>query len=286
MDKLILGVDAGNHMAKVMGPFGSDTFRTNICDWFERDVKEVFGSDDMEFEISNRKGYAGTIAMYEDEFGNGSIYGDTKAHDDTKIRVLLAINRYINKYCPMVERVAIVVGQPIIKHQDSEKNKIKEMLIGHHTIKVNGKTRTFFIENVGVAPEGSAAYWGRKTDGKLHIIDVGSSTVNAATIIDNRHINTASDTFNFGMETIKNKEDYKTVARHIIRNTTKLKWQKSDKVFICGGASEGIAPYIIEHYSNAELLLPQLPNGNSIQILSPTFANAVGFYVIGNGAFR
>ena len=286
MDKLILGIDAGNYKGKVVGAYGTDIFRTNICEWFDRDVEESFGDDDMEFEIGNRKGYAGSIALYEDEFGNGSMYGDSKAHEDTKIRALLAINRYLSKYCPNVSRICVVVGQPIKKHKESEKDKIRAMLLGQHQIKVNGKTRTFIIENVGVAPEGSAAFWGHPQLGKIRILDIGSGTVNAATVIDNRHINTASDTFNFGMETVNNKEDYQKVARGIIRNTTKLKWNKADKVYVCGGASGAIAPFIIEEYPNAELLTPQLINGNEVKIYEPVFANAVGFYAIAKGAFE
>lgn len=60
--KLILGVDAGNHSAKTVGLFGTDIYKTNICDWFDRKVEETFGKDDMEFEIGGRKGFAGTIA--------------------------------------------------------------------------------------------------------------------------------------------------------------------------------------------------------------------------------
>jgi plasmid segregation protein ParM len=239
----------------------------------------------MEFEIDGRKGFAGTIALYEDEYGNGATYGDTKAHEDTKIRVLLAINRYLDRYCSNVGKASIVVGQPIKKHKETEKNKIKDMLLGPHTVKVNNKTRSFHIDNVGVAPEGSAAFWSLPQDGLIRIIDVGSGTVNAATIIDNRHINTSSDTFNFGAETINNRNDYSNMARGIIRNTTKLKWNKSDKVLICGGIAEGIAPYIIEHYPNAEILKPTFVNGREVKILSPVFANAVGFYAIAKGAF-
>ena len=286
MDKLILGIDAGNYKGKVMGAFGTDIFRTNICEWFDRDVKETFGDDDMEFEVGSRKGYAGSIALYEDEFGNGSMYGDTKAHDDTKIRVLLAINRYLSKYCPNVSRISVVVGQPIKKHNEAEKNKIRDMLLGQHRIKVNGKTRTFTIEQIGIAIEGSSAFWSHPQNGTIRIIDVGSGTVNAATIIDNRHINNSSDTFNFGMETVNNKEDFHKIAHGIIRNTTKLKWNKADKVYICGGASGSIAPHIKEHYTNAELLTPQLIEGNEVKIFEPVFANAVGFYAIAKGAFE
>lgn len=285
MERLILGIDAGSHTAKIIGPFGTDSFLSNVCDWFERDVKERFSADDMEFEIDGQKGYAGTIAKYEDEFGGATIYGESKAHRDTKVRVLLAIHRYLTKHCPTVSSVAIVVGQPIKGHKETEKTLIKEMLLGKHQVRVNGVTRTFFIEKVGVAVEGSSAFWCLPQEGVIRIIDIGSGTINAATIIDKKHVNTFSDTFNFGMETINNKKDLEAVARGIIQNTTKLKWNKEDKIYICGGASEGIFPFIVEHYSNTELLNPQIRNESGVKILSPVFSNAVGFHEIAKGAF-
>lgn len=285
MDKLILGIDAGNHKAKVVGQFGVDSFKTNICDWFERDVEEVFGQDDMEFEINGRKGFAGTIAQYEDQFGDGTTYGDSKAHDETKIRVLLAIHRYLKRYCPHIERISIVTGQPIKQHKQSEKDKIIKMLQGEHEIKVNSQCTKVIVEQVAVAPEGSGAFWAFPSDGMIRIIDIGSGTVNAATIIDKRHVNNASTTFNFGVETVSNKEDLEKIARGIIRNTTKLKWNKTDRILICGGITEGIAPYIIEHYINAEIINPTITRGNGVTTLHPVFSNAVGFYAIARGAF-
>ena len=285
MNRLVLGIDAGNHRAKVVGPFGVDTFKTNICDWFERDVEEHFGSDDMEFEINGRKGFAGSIAEYEDEFGNGTMYGDSKAHEDTKIRVLLAIHRYLAKYCPHFDRIAIVTGQPIKRHKPTEKEEIKRMLEGIHEYTVNGKTHSIIIEGVGVAPEGSGAFWSSPSTGTIRILDIGSGTINAATIIDKHHVNNASTTFNFGVETVNNKKDLSHIARGIIRNTTKLKWNKNDTILICGGISEQIAPYIIEHYPNAEIIEPEVSRGNGITKLHPVFANAVGFYELAKGAY-
>ncbi|WP_274307009.1 ParM/StbA family protein [Solibacillus daqui] len=285
LDKMILGIDAGSHRVKVFGSFGEDKFRSNVCGWFERDIEEQFDEDDMEFEIDGRKGFAGTIALYEDEFGSASIYGDSKAHQDTKIRVLLAINRYLERHSPSMGRVAIVVGQPIKGHKETEKKRIKGMLEGQHTVKVNGRTRTFFIENIGVAAEGSAAFWSNPSDGVVRIIDIGSGTVNAATITDKRHVNNASDTFNFGVETINNKEDYGNLASGIIRNTTRLKWNKSDRVLVCGGISEGIIQLIAEHYPNAHILNPVSKIGSEVKFLSPIYANAAGFYAIAKGAF-
>ena len=285
MNNVILGVDAGAYMGKVVGPYGTDKFRTNICDYFERDVEETFGNDDMEFEINGRKGFAGTIALYEDEFGTGSMYGDSKAHADTQIRVLLAIYRYLERYCPEVSRVSVVVGQPIKTHKESEKERIKNMLIGVHSPKVNGKTRSFQIDQVGVAAEGSAAFWSKPTDDDIFIIDCGSGTINAAAIRENKHINNFSDTFNFGTETINKKGDYEGIAQGIIRRTTELKWAKSSKVLICGGSAEELFKYLVKHFSNAEILKPIYKSSNGVKLLSPIYANANGFYQIAKGVF-
>ena len=113
---LLLGIDAGNYRAKVVGKYGTDSFRTAIADYRERNVVETFGNDDMVFEIENRKGFAGTLAVYENEYGTASLYGDSKAHEDTKIRVLLALYRYMRKYKLTDDNVKIIVGQPIVSH--------------------------------------------------------------------------------------------------------------------------------------------------------------------------
>ena len=282
MSSLILGVDAGNHRAKVAGPYGVDSFRTAICDWFERDVVEIHGDDDMEFEIGGRRGFAGSIAADEDIFGmGGALFGESKAHEDTKIRVLLAIHRYLAKYSPAERRLSIVVGQPIKTHKDAEKRLIQEMLIGRHEFVVNGEQQRFTIENVGVAPEGSGAFFSNPQTGTVRIIDVGSGTINAATIIDNRHINNASGTFNFGTETVGDAVDLAAIARGIVQATTRLKWRSSDVVYVCGGVANDILTYLVAHYPNARVMTPQLRMSNGgISLLEPVYANAVGNYEI------
>lgn len=286
MSKLKIGVDPGNHKGKVVGPFGFDAFKTNICDWFERDVEETFGPDDMEFEIDGRKGFAGSIAAFEDDFGGVGMFGDSKAHEDGKVRVLLALHRYIKRYCPDLNEVYVVTGQPIKSHKPGEKEKIKQMLLGRHDFKVNGDHQTIFIEGVEVAPEGGGAFWSNPIGGSCKILDIGSGTVNAIAIQDKKIINTASGTFNFGMETVKNKDDLAGIARGIIRNTTKLKWQKSDPIFVCGGIAEQIAPFIKEHYEKTNILRPQYKYHNGFKLLHPVYANAVGFYQIAKGVFN
>lgn len=284
LSKLILGIDAGNHKAKVAGPYGTDSYRTAICEWFERDIIESHGDDDMEFDINGRKGFAGSIAVYEDEFGGGSMFGDTKAHEDTKIRVLLAIYRYGKKYGIDVTDVSLVTGQPIISHKSADKQHIQDMLTGQHSFTVNGENVSFNIVEVAVGAEGSGAFWSNPEDGVIRIIDIGSGTVNAATINNKKYINKSSDTFNFGMETVNNK-NLSSVARGINNNASKLNWHRADQVRICGGIAKDMLPHIQEHYGNAKLLQPTLQEGNHVTISSPVFANAIGFYKLAKGAF-
>lgn len=277
---LNLGIDAGNYRAKTAGAYGVDTYRTAICEWFPRiEEDDYYLGDDMEFELNGRKGYAGTLASYEDQFGGGAMYGDSKAHEDTLIRVLLAIYRYKERYCPGFNRFNIVVGQPLISHNNAEKKRITSMLSGEHFITVNGAKQHFTIENVAVAAEGSGAFWSAPViEGQMRIIDVGSGTVNCATILDRRLVNTASGTFNFGTETTKG--GLTTFARGIIQSTTRLRWSRDDSVYLCGGVASELLPMLTDHFSNINSLLPVLNTHNGDVTELPVYANAVGFYEI------
>lgn len=75
------------------------------------------------------------------------------------------------------------------------------------------------------------------------------------------------------------------IARVIIGNIDKLKWNKNDKIFICGGIEEGIIPHLSEHYSNAKILTPLLNRGDGLSTLHPIYANAVEFYELAKGAY-
>lgn len=286
MTKLILGIDAGNFKAKVASVHGVDSFKTNICGWFERDIEETFGEDDMEFEIDGRKGYAGSIAEAEDEFGDGTRYGNTKAHDDTKIRVLLAIHRYIEKYNLAASSVYIVVGQPIATHKAGEKQQIIDLLKGKHDYVVNGKRRKITIEDVKVSPEGASAFFSNPQKGDIRILDIGSGTVNMATLSEKKFIHKTSGTMDTGMETLKNKNDLDGMARGIVQATTKLKWKKDDSVLVCGGIASLILPHLKKHYVNAELLKPVLVTEDEAIIEKPIYANAIAFYNIAKGVYK
>jgi len=285
---LILGIDAGNHFAKAAGAYGVDIYRTAICDWFARDIVERHGNDDMEFELNGRRGFAGTVAANEDQFGVTSLYGDTKAHEDTLIRVLLAIYRYTSKYyLTDIERFSIVCSQPIISHTTDEKAKMSALLRGTHDITISGIDKRITIEEVGVTAEGSVAFLSNPQMGEIRVIDIGSGTVNCATIRNKLHINNASRTFNFGTETVGNSASLSEMSRGIIRATTSLKWRKNDAVYVCGGVANDILPLIKAHYSNAKLMTPFIRTADGIiTSVSPVYANAVGNYEVARRTYR
>lgn len=275
----ILAVDAGNHEVKVMGNRGPMKFLSILGEYRERNLQNTFGKDDIVFEYNGRKGVAGTLAYNDSEFAS-SFFGDTKAHDDARIRILIAVHRY----CIRTDEVCLVVGQPISKHNPQEKEKIEKMLKGEHIVTVNDVKKKIHIKSVGVAPEGAAAIWAAPQKGMLRIIDIGSGTVNAATIKEKKYIDHSSFTLRLGMDTTKSGS-IEEMARMIAAQASK-KWEFEDTILVVGGASEKILPHFQTYFPNSSLLRPQIHVNQGVQVLHPIYANAVGFYELARGRFH
>jgi plasmid segregation protein ParM len=199
---MIIGADGGNYETKIVTPNGAFKFRSCLGEYRDFNIdKGLLTEDDMVFEYNGKKGFAGTLAESESTFIR-EMAGDTKAHEDALIRILIGIHRFASG-----GEHDIIVGQPIRKHK-AEKEHIVRMLKKEHTITVNGITKTFTIRNVNVAPEGAAAYWCLKENiEKVRIIDVGSGTVNCSTINEGRFIDRDSFTLSFGANS---EEQYET----------------------------------------------------------------------------
>lgn len=267
-----LGIDAGNYRVKVAGDSGLMDFISAIGESREINLKQQHGDDDMYFQYEGAEGFAGSLALYESEF-SGSIMGDTKAHTDAKIRVLLAIHRYCSLNDIADTNFQIVVGQPIKKHNEQEKERIRQLIKGTHTITVNGVQKSFSIDEVGVAAEGaSSIFSSNQLEGLIRLIDVGSATVNYATILNSRFIDKDSGTLSFGMNTNKSN-NLQSLTRGIATEILK-KWDSNDKTFIVGGASETLLPYLQEYFSNIQILNPFYKQ----QLAHSGYANAIAFY--------
>lgn len=287
---MILGIDGGNNEIKIVGPYGEMKFPSEVGEYREI-MEESLKGDSIVFEYEGKKGFAGSLAKYESEFAC-AMSGDTKAHSETKLRVVLAIAVYtiLNNDASYEVRweqgrkFKIVVGQPVGNHKQAEKQFIKDMLIGEHSITINNIHRTFTIENVEVAPEGMASYFVKPESGMIRIIDIGSGTINFASVMNGRPIDKDSFTLDVGMNSTK-QTDLPALARLCITKTSR-KWKKKDRVYVVGGVAEYVLPYIEEYYKNAQTLYPVIRTKEEPYAIEPIYCNAYGFYELAKGSFE
>jgi len=261
MARKILGIDAGNYETKVAVEGSVYKFRSLLGEWRERNLKSTFG-DDMEYVYEGRRGLAGDIVQYECDFIRQR-FGDTKAHEDAKIRILLAVHKYGSDVND------IVVGQPIKSHTPAQKEVIKTMLQGAHTLTVNDVEKTFTIRNIEVAAEGAVAYWAYEgLEQALRFIDIGSGTINFASVHKGRFVDRDSFTVSYGVESARTR-DYTGLASAIIAESSK-RWKADDVVRVCGGVAEELTIRLAEYYENVEVIKPW--------DLAPVYTNAIGCY--------
>lgn len=268
-----LGIDAGNFKVKVAGEYGLLCFHSALGESREINLQQVHGEDDMIFEYEGVTGFAGSLALYESEFG-GSLMGETKAHRDTKLRTLIAIHRYSTIYNTKESSFDIILGQPISTHKHNEKEKLKKMLRGEHVVTVNGVEKSFHINNVEICAECASSYWSNPKEGLVRIIDIGSGTVNYATILNQRFIDKDSNTIPFGVSTNKSSS-LPSLVRGVATQTLK-KWNQNDEVYVIGGIAEQMQPHLKEYFPNTEVLFPIYNQ----QYANPIFANAIAFYYV------
>ena len=260
----IIGIDAGGSATKLYDGRQFRQFPSAIgYDWRERNLKVQQGDHDYEWEYNGQRGFAGTLAQYESQMAE-STKGDSKAHPDARLRVLLALHQYAEG-----TEHQIIVGQPIKTHTAAQKDIIKGLLLGRHEITVNGVKRVIVIRRCEVSPEGAAAGLLVSNAKKVRVIDVGSGTVNFGTLIDRRYTDLGSGTMVMGMETVINP-DPAAFARQIAAFAIRLGWSNSETVHLCSGGAESLQPELSKHFGGAEIIKPGMT----------VFANAEAFYLI------
>lgn len=273
---MILGIDAGNNETKIVGPNGPRKFNSTIGEYKDRNLKDSHGADDMEFHYHNtgRKGNAGTLAQIESKYG-ASRKGITKANEDVLIRVLLALHLYSGGE----SEFGVVTGQPIKGHTKKETDKIREMLTKEeHTITVNGKKKKIKVVQCSIAPEGAVSgLLHPQKLGKVRVVDIGSGTVNLASLLELHYVNKESDTIPRGMTSMDDDDECPEFARTIVIRAEELEWNlQKDYIRCVGGGAEKMFPFLSPDLPNAELYKPDF---NDME-LDPVYANAVAFYEI------
>jgi len=265
----IIGIDAGGSAVKLYDGRQFKQFPSAIgYDWRELNIEQKHGDHDYDWEYKGERGFAGTLALYESQMAE-SIKGDTKAHPDARLRVLIALHQFTDG----IEH-DIVVGQPYRTHTPKQKKLIKELLQGRHEITINGVRRVIVIRRCEVAAEGVSACLLVPGMGKVRVIDIGSGTVNFGTLVDRRFSNIGSDTLVNGLETILTTEP-NAFARQIAAHAVRIGWNATETVHLCGGGAEKLQNGLSKHFAAAELLKP----GMSV------FANVEAFYLIAKGLY-
>lgn len=265
---MIVGGDWGNDHVKLCTPNGVQKFPSDIISYRDIKVENDLRIYDFIFEYGNRKGLAGTLARDEKNDLDRSRRGDTKLHEDALIRILIAIHQFTDT------RIKLVVGQPIKQHS-RDKERIKDMLLGTHRITVNGLEKTITIEDVLVAVEGGSALFSNPKRGKVHLIDIGSGTINFATSKNNRFINSESDTIPKGIENLDH--NYEAIAQNIQNVAIDLGWKENEPTYLVGGG----AP-LLKEYLPYPVFNPMFDG----KLYPPEVANAIGFYKIGEQVWQ
>lgn len=273
MTNTIMGIDAGNYETKVCTINGANSFLSDIGEYRERKLDDSFGKDDIVWEYNGERGFGGTLAKFESEFG-GTIKGKSKAHPEALLRILIAIHKYGGT------NNSVIVGQPIESHDVIEKNKLKELIKGEHTIIVNGETKTFNVHNVEVAPEGPSAILASPVQGLVRLIDIGSGTTNFATLMNLKRIDKDSWTEQIGTEIMRNK-DPKEMAKKIKRIISGT-WNIFDEIYLTGGGAHAVHSHLTDLFPSCKILKPKMVNG----MLHTKYGNVVGFYNIAKGLWE
>lgn len=259
---MILAIDAGNYETKFYDGRQLRAFPSLIGEYRDRNLLQQHGEFDFEWEYDGQRGFAGTLALHESECAD-SQKGESKAHPDARLRVLLALHQFGEG----VEH-QIIVGQPISMHKEPEKAAIKELLCGRHEVIVNGKRKIIVIRRCEVAAEGVTAGLLVPGGGLIRVIDVGSGTVNFGTLIDRRFNDRGSFTLGTGMETLISVEPA-DFARQIALRALARGWKANDTVYLCGGGAGAVLAALRAYFPGARMI-----EGN------PEYANVKAFFLI------
>lgn len=252
---MIIGVDWGNAYTKVCTPYNVTKFPSMIIPYRPINVENELRKNDFIFEYNGRRGLAGTIAMDEQTELDRNRMGDTKLHEDALIRLLIALHQYGNG------ELKVVVGQPIRTHQ-TDKNKIIEMIKGNHVITINGDTKEINVKDCIVGVEGGGAILSNYMGKHIHVVDIGSGTINFATMSSGRFINSQSTTI------VKRLDSTAYEIKRSIQNTAiELGWKK--EFYVTGGGA-----YELKEF-------PSFSGTFGGRVYPPEYSNVIGFYKLG-----
>lgn len=269
----LIAIDDGGHSTCVVTKDTQVKFPSIKGRYGDRNLTETYGKFDYIVEYKGEKYVMGTLAKYDCKLPL-QMHTRTKQHLFFDLSTLVAIHQFgfASNY--------LVTSVPISMHKEEEKFGRIERLLGDHTITVNGRTKTFNVMDVKVAPETAVAFWCEEHEGKSRYIDLGSRTIGyATTILEDgvtRFIDTESNTFNGkGLEALNDDYDQRALADFICGRLISM-WDINDKVYLLGGGA--LDPQLVEAI---RFYFP-----NAVPLKNPQMANAIGMYNLGRVAYN
>lgn len=268
----LIAIDDGGSTTCVVTKQTQEKFYSVKGVYGERNLTNAVGKHDFIVDYKNEKYVMGTLAKYDCTMPI-EMHTRSKQNIFYDLSVLVAIHQYgyINNN--------VVLSVPIKMHNDEEKSGRLDRLKGVHTITVNNKTKTFFINDVKIAPETAVAYWVEEPKGKTRFIDLGSRTIGYATTINqdgvNRFIDTESGTFfGKGLEALEGQYSTLGLADFICGRLSKM-WSKDDTVYLLGGGTldTELTGRIKEYFPKAT------------EMREPQMSNVIGMYNLGRKAY-
>ncbi|MFD2703800.1 ParM/StbA family protein [Paenibacillus shunpengii] len=264
----VVGLDIGRRYVKAYDGRQMISFSSYVGEGRDRKLMTDYGSDSFDVIFKNQRSFVGGLAYHESEYFR-AMMTDDKAHEDTLLLALTALCKVGISVC------TVVTGLPVKNHTERNKQAIRELLQGRHTIEmVGGGTRHIHITRVEVAAEGGGAFFAAPRDGLVRTLDGGSKTFNAVTMY-NRMFNdrdswtlVGPDGNSFGFETNKDLDEVQLIKR-VVGDLSK-RWGSDDLVFTTGGKADRLAELIRPYFKNAQ------PNS-----VHGMFDNAIGFYNAG-----
>lgn len=264
----VIGLDIGRRYVKAYDGRQMFSFSSFVGEGRERNLKTDYGTDSFDVVFKDQRSFVGSLAYHESEYCR-SMMTDDKAHEDTLLLALTALCKAGVSVC------TVVTGLPVKNHTPANKEAIKKLLQGRHTIQlVDGAVRHIFIQRVEVAAEGGGAFFAAPREGLVRILDGGSKTFNAVTMRDRMFNDLGSWTLvgpdgnSFGFETNKDLDEVQLIKR-VVGDLSK-RWGSDDAIYTTGGKAARLAELLQPYFKNAQ------PNS-----VHGMFDNAIGFYNAG-----
>lgn len=229
---------------------------------------------DYDVVINGTRHFVGHLAERESRFKREMV-SRSKIHEDTAILTLTALALLAEPG----EDLRVVTGLPVEQHDAQTKRDYIKLLSGNHMITVNDTKYNVRLpdDSIAISIEGGGAYWAEQRLGsRCYVIDLGSRTVNAVCVQQNKFRDLDSLTLNYGCLELTNASETPSdmvaeqLSRRIYADLSR-RWLdiRNDPVLLVGGGALLMEQWLRKHYPGARMAS------------DPVWANAIGYHRLG-----